>query len=46
MVTVALDLLPVAAAFFGAAVLIVLFGILTLKEAYDALELPILVLLA
>jgi di/tricarboxylate transporter len=46
MVIVALDLLPVAAAFFGAAVLIVLFGILTLKEAYDALELPILVLLA
>ncbi|HYD67123.1 SLC13 family permease [Azospirillum sp.] len=46
MVTVALNLLPVAAAFFGAAVLIVLFGVLTLKEAYDALELPILVLLA
>ncbi|NYZ11452.1 SLC13 family permease [Azospirillum sp. RWY-5-1] len=46
MGAVALDLVPVAAAFFGAAVLMVLFGILTLREAYDALELPILVLLA
>jgi di/tricarboxylate transporter len=43
---VALKLVPVAAAFFGAAVLVVLSGILTLREAYDALDLPILVLLA
>ncbi|WP_342667958.1 SLC13 family permease [Azospirillum halopraeferens] len=46
MAAVALELIPVPAAFFGAAVLIVLFGVLTLKEAYDALEPPILVLLA
>ncbi|MFL5333577.1 MAG: SLC13 family permease [Geminicoccaceae bacterium] len=43
---VALKLVPVAAAFFGAAVLVVLSGILTLREAYEALDLPILVLLA
>jgi di/tricarboxylate transporter len=46
MAAVALELVPVTAAFFGAAVLVVLFGILTLNEAYDAIELPILVLLA
>ncbi|MDI3309360.1 MAG: SLC13 family permease [Acetobacteraceae bacterium] len=43
---VALRLAPVAAAFFGAAVLVVLSGILRLREAYEALDLPILVLLA
>jgi di/tricarboxylate transporter len=36
----------VAAAFFGAAVLAVLLGVLTPREAYAALDLPILVLLA
>lgn len=46
MGSVALNLVPVPAAFFGAAVLIVLFGVLTLQEAYEAIELPILVLLA
>jgi di/tricarboxylate transporter len=46
MVSVALNLIPVAVAFFGAAVLVVLFGVLTLREAYEAVELPILVLLA
>jgi len=46
MGAVGFNLLPVPAAFFGAAVLIVLFGVLTLKEAYEAIELPILVLLA
>jgi len=46
MAAVALNLVPVPAAFFGAAVLIVLFGVLTLQEAYQAIELPILVLLA
>ncbi|CAH2603034.1 SLC13 family permease [Rhodovastum atsumiense] len=46
MAAVALGLAPVATAFFGAAVLAVLSGILTLREAYAALDLPILVLLA
>jgi di/tricarboxylate transporter len=46
MLLVALHLLPVAIAFFAAAVLIVLFGSLTLREAYDAIEWPILVMLA
>ena len=46
MGTVAAGLVPIAAAFFGAAVLAVLFGIVTLREAYDAIDLPILVLLA
>ena len=36
MVSVALNLIPVTAAFFGAAVLVVLFGVLTLREAYEA----------
>ena len=43
---VALHLAPVAAAFFAVAVLFVLLGVLTPKEAYNALDLPILVLLA
>jgi di/tricarboxylate transporter len=43
---VASGLVPVAAAFFGAAVLAVLLGVLTPREAYAALDLPILVLLA
>jgi di/tricarboxylate transporter len=46
MTAVASGLVPVAAAFFGAAVLAVLLGVLTLREAYEALDLPILVLLA
>jgi di/tricarboxylate transporter len=46
MAAVALKLVPVVAAFFGAAVLVVLSGVLTLREAYEALDLPILVLLA
>ena len=37
--------MPVAIAFFGAAVLLVLFGALTLREAYDSIEWPILVML-
>jgi len=45
MLTVALDLLPVAIAFFGAAVLLVLFGTLSLREAYETIEWPILVML-
>jgi len=43
---IATKLVPVTAAFFGAAVLIVLTGVLTLREAYAAVEAPILVLLA
>jgi di/tricarboxylate transporter len=42
----ATKLVPVTAAFFVAAVVIVVSGVLTLKEAYNALDPPILVLLA
>ena len=42
---VALEIVPVTVAFFGAAVLILLSGALTLKEAYDSIEWPILILL-
>ena len=42
---VALEIVPVTVAFFGAAVMILLSGALTLKEAYDSIEWPILVLL-
>lgn len=45
MVSVALHLVPVATAFFGAAVLLLLIGALTLKEAYETVEWPILVML-
>lgn len=46
MLAVAFNLVPVVAAFFAAALLIVLTGILTIEEAYNAIDLPILVLLA
>jgi di/tricarboxylate transporter len=46
MLLVALHLVPVAIAFFAAAALIVLLKSLTLREAYDAVEWPILVMLA
>jgi len=42
---VAANLVPVAVAFFGAAVLLLLFRSLSLSEAYDAIEWPILVML-
>lgn len=42
---VAFNLVPVAVAFFGAAVLLLLFRSLSLSEAYDAVEWPILVML-
>src|SRR5512144_833855 len=45
MALVALEIVPVTIAFFGAAVLILLSGALTLKEAYDSIEWPILILL-
>lgn len=43
---IATGLVPIAAAFFGAAVAMVLGRVLTLKEAYAALDAPILILLA
>ncbi|MFO1048170.1 MAG: SLC13 family permease [Geminicoccaceae bacterium] len=45
MVVVALQLVPVAVAFFAAAVTMVLFRVLSLREAYEAVEWPILILL-
>ena len=45
MVLVAFQLVPVAIAFFGAAILIVLAGALTLRETYDAIQWPILVMI-
>jgi di/tricarboxylate transporter len=45
MVLVALHILPVAIAFFGAAVVLLLLRTLTKHEAYDAVEWPVLVLL-
>lgn len=46
MIVVAFKLVPVTAAFFGAAVLMVVLGVLTLKEAYEAVDVPIIVLMA
>jgi di/tricarboxylate transporter len=43
---VALQLVPVSIAFFGAATLIVLTGALTLRETYDSIQWPIIVLIA
>jgi len=45
MALVAFNLVPVAVAFFGAAVILLLAGSLSLREAYDAIEWPILVML-
>jgi di/tricarboxylate transporter len=42
---VAFNLVPVATAFFGAAVIMLLVRALTLREAYDAVEWPILIML-
>jgi len=42
---IAFHLVPVAVGFFGAAVLMILIGSLTLKQAYEAIDAPILVLL-
>jgi di/tricarboxylate transporter len=46
MLVVAFKLVPVTTAFFGAAVLMVLLGVLTLKEAYESIDIPIIVLMA
>src|SRR5262249_29132336 len=45
MALVALQLVPVAVAFFGAAVLVVFTRALTLREAYDSIQWPILVMI-
>jgi di/tricarboxylate transporter len=45
MTLVAFQVIPVTVAFFGAVVLILLSAALTLKEAYDSVEWPILILL-
>jgi di/tricarboxylate transporter len=45
MVLVALKLVPIAGAFFGAAVLMVVVGGLSMREAYGALEPEVLVLI-
>jgi di/tricarboxylate transporter len=45
MVLVAFQVLPVEVAFFVAAVVVILLRRLTLKEAYDAIDWPILVML-
>ena len=45
MLLVALNVLPIAVAFFTAAAVIILLKSLSLREAYDAVEWPILVML-
>jgi di/tricarboxylate transporter len=45
MMLTAVGVLPVATAFFAAAALMVLFGALSLREAYEAIDWPILVML-
>lgn len=45
MALTATGAVPVAVAFFGAAVLVVLVGALPIREAYDRIEWPILVML-
>jgi di/tricarboxylate transporter len=45
MMLLALQLVPVAIAFFGAAVLMVAVGALTIREAYNSLEPEVLVLI-
>ncbi|MBL8772558.1 MAG: anion permease [Phenylobacterium sp.] len=46
MILVALKIAPVAIAFFGAAVLMVAVGAIRMREAYTALDGPLLVLIA
>ena len=45
MLLVAFNVLPIAIAFFAAAVVIVLLRSLSLREAYEAIEWPILIML-
>jgi di/tricarboxylate transporter len=46
MILVAVKIVPVAVAFFGAAVLMVATRSLTMREAYQALDAPVLILVA
>jgi di/tricarboxylate transporter len=46
MLLVAFGVIPVAAGFFGAAVLVIATGALRMREAYAALEGPVLILVA
>jgi di/tricarboxylate transporter len=45
MLLVGLNLVPVTVAFFGAAVSMLVLRVLTMREAYDSIEWPVLVLL-
>ncbi|HEY3813056.1 MAG TPA: SLC13 family permease [Caulobacteraceae bacterium] len=45
MTLVALQILPVAIAFFGAALLVVMSGAITMREAYNSLEGQVLILI-
>ncbi|MFC7544439.1 SLC13 family permease [Siccirubricoccus deserti] len=45
MAVVALNLAPVGIAFFGASVVLLLLRSLSMREAYDAIEWPVLILL-
>jgi di/tricarboxylate transporter len=45
MILVAFNIIPVVTAFFGSAVLVVLFRQITLKDAYDAIEWPVIIML-
>lgn len=46
MALVATHVLPVAVAFFSAAVVLLLLRVMTMQEAYEAVEWPVLILLA
>ncbi|HEX7013139.1 MAG TPA: SLC13 family permease [Steroidobacteraceae bacterium] len=45
MALAATGMLPVSIAFFGAALLVILFGSLSLREAYESVDWPIIVML-
>ncbi len=45
MILVAVNVIPVVTAFFGSAVLVVLTRQITLKDAYDAIEWPVVIML-
>jgi di/tricarboxylate transporter len=45
MILAAANVVPIAIAFFGAAVILLVAGSLTLREAYEAIEWPILLML-
>jgi di/tricarboxylate transporter len=45
MLLVAFEVLPIAIAFFGASLLMILFRSISLREAYDAIEWPLLILI-